>query len=47
MEFSIKRRTPLMDMISIHFLPPLSTFAIEPYLYQMDFTPGPSENYHS
>ena len=31
---------PLMDIISIHFLPPFF-LAIESYLYETDFTPGP------
>ena len=46
MAFAIKRRTPspLMAQISIHFYPNFS-FAIEPYLYETDFTPGVSQNY--
>ena len=38
---------PLMALISIHFFTPLFSFAIESYLYETDFTPGPSQNYHS
>ena len=47
--FAIERRTrpPLMALISIHFLPHFFSFAIESYLYETDFTPGPSQNYHS
>ena len=33
-----------MEQISIHFYPNFS-FAIEPYLYETDFTPGPSQNH--
>ena len=29
------------------FLPHFSSFALESYLYETDFTPGPSQNYHS
>ena len=44
---AIKRRPPLMALISNHFLPPFFSFAIKSYLYETDFTPGPSQNYHS
>ena len=41
MEFSIKRRTlPQMDIISIHFLPPFFSSAIEYYLYETDSALG-------
>ena len=49
MAFAIKRPPPppLMALISIHFFTPLFYFAIESFLYETDFTPGPSQNYHS
>ena len=34
---------PLMALISIHFLPHFISFAIESYLYETDFKPGPSQ----
>ena len=50
--FAIKRRTPtphnpLNGTIFHPFLPHFFSFAIESYLYGTDFTPGPSQNYHS
>ena len=37
--FAIRRRPPPP--------PPLFSFAIESYLYETHFTPGPCKNYHS
>ena len=49
MEFAIKRRPPLslMALVFINFLPYFFPFAIESYLYETNFTPGPIQNYHS
>ena len=33
--------TCTLDLISIHFLPRVFSFAIESYFYETDFTPGP------
>ena len=50
MEFSIKRPiSPLLNGTNFHpfFYPTFFSVAIESYLYETDFTPGPSQNYHS
>ena len=48
MAFAINRRnSPPPTGTNFHqFLPRFFSFAIESYLYETDFTPGPSQNYH-
>ena len=47
MEFSNKRQTPpLMDIISIQFLPHFCSFEIESDIYKTDFTLDLSQKYH-
>ena len=47
MAFAIKRQTPppLNGTNFYPFFTPLFSIAIEYYLHEMDFTPGPSQNY--
>ena len=47
MTFAIRRRLPPNGTFSINFFPVLfSSFAIESYIYETDFTLGLSQKYH-
>ena len=48
MAFAIQRGNPPLNGTNFPpFLPHSFSFAIESYLYETDFTPGPSQIYYS